>query len=180
MCIRDSRMALIKGPLNQARGKAAAGAIAGDRDARGIPAQLIAVFLHPAQRRVALIVVRGEWFLGGFVVARSHHDGTEFGRHASILRVIHCRTTNEMAAAVRPHHHGARPSIGYALGIVAWGKHASAKSMASEGRGKLRDVHRVPHRAGKVDAGKEAAGAGKGGVGKQMHWQVQNLSLIHI
>jgi|GEM_PF-5514883 len=45
---RADRMALIKGPLNQARGEAAAGAIAGDRDARGIPAQLIAVFLRPA------------------------------------------------------------------------------------------------------------------------------------
>ena len=101
-------MALVESTLDQACGESAACAITGDGDARGISAQGIAVFLYPTQRGIAFIMVCWKRLLGGFVVARGYHDGAQLGRHASILRVIHGRTTDEMAAAVRPHHHGAR------------------------------------------------------------------------
>jgi len=90
------------------RGQVAAGAVAADRQARGIDAQLGGVITHPARGRDAVVHRGGETMLGSHAVVHRDHGAAGGNGQLAAQRVVGVQVADHPATAVEVHQHRRR------------------------------------------------------------------------
>ena len=94
------RAAAVAGQQRDARGQAAARALAADRDPVGVDAELVRVLGDPHQRGVAVLERGRERVLRGEAVVDRDHDRTDLGGDPAAVGVVEVEAADHEAAAV--------------------------------------------------------------------------------
>ena len=157
------RAAAVASQQRHARGQAAAGALAADRDPVGVHAELRGVLGHPHQGGVAVLERGRERVLRRQAVVDGDHDRTDLGGDPAAVRVVQVEAADDEAAAVEVDQRRAAARRGRPAGSGAPARRAPPPARGRAARRLERDRRLVRRQRGQQVG---LPGAGRRDVGE--------------